>query len=626
MDTKDLINGKFVLGSASKQGDSRRLYEDRVYTGQITSAAGLELIVGIVADGVGSANGSIAANLSVDSVVDYIKSSNEKRVSDLIYKAISSANTAVVNRNNKNPEKPSMTTMVLAIIYKDKLYIGNAGDSRGYLVRNDSLRQLTNDHTYYNTYGGDPNSPKAEMVLNCVGRSEEISIDMGFYPQGNKTDPQAAFNAGLHGMPLKKGDTILLCSDGLIKTHPVTGLRYASDEEIIEAAKNEVKENSAAVKMVSYAEGREVDDNVSIVTIQYLTAEMVVQTLSGKKKLERQKKIKKGLLFSGLSLLGIVIAFLLFFVFRQIRQVAELRNMPTPDTIIITLTPEPSFTPEVSLFSGQIQVFQVVGESGATFIANGENATRKLINGMVLTRGTTITSSKDTGVRIGVGSGVGVNHLIYLFPDSQMELSLDEGFDIKIIYGSLYIQPGDGKGTVYINNIDSTFAVVEGSQMVVASMENELHIECYEGECTFFDGLDGYIIPISHYRIFDKLSNSMGPPKPMDYELMWERNLSCNNCLVNVVPTPTPRITDLPLSEPENDRHNKPANTTTPELTPTEEPPTEEPPTEEPPTEEPPTEEPPTEEPPTEEPPTEEPSTEEPTDDPEPPEQPGDNE
>ena len=83
---------------------------------------------------------------------------------------------------------------------------------------------------------------------------------------------EQAYKLGASGLPLKAGDTILLCSDGLIKSS-AQGKRYVEDAEIIDALQTEHESNRAAIRMVSVAEGRRPDDNVSAVTIQVLSKE-----------------------------------------------------------------------------------------------------------------------------------------------------------------------------------------------------------------------------------------------------------------------------------------------------------------------------------------------------------------
>ena len=64
-------------------------------------------------------------------------------------KAIIDANKYVYNKSKTNPEYEGMgTTISVALIVKNKVYIGHVGDSRIYRIRKHIMRQLTRDHSY----------------------------------------------------------------------------------------------------------------------------------------------------------------------------------------------------------------------------------------------------------------------------------------------------------------------------------------------------------------------------------------------------------------------------------------------------------------------------------------------
>jgi serine/threonine protein phosphatase PrpC len=70
----ELIDGKYTLGQKSVVGDPRRKWEDRTFVGRIERGSDVPLIVGIVADGVGSAdNGARGAELAIQTVVNKLK-------------------------------------------------------------------------------------------------------------------------------------------------------------------------------------------------------------------------------------------------------------------------------------------------------------------------------------------------------------------------------------------------------------------------------------------------------------------------------------------------------------------------------------------------------------------------
>ncbi len=280
--TQKLIQGKYVLGSKSVVGDPRRKWEDRVYVGEIERLSEDSLVIGMVADGVGSADfGARGAQLTIDTVLNSIKKSKGSDIPGLIESAIDSANSVIFHENTTS-EGDGLTTLVIVIVYKNRCFVGNVGDSRVYWIpqtkngRPRQVLQLTYDHTYYNIYGGDPNSAEADVLVNAIGRKTSAQVDCGFYLKSGAEpdDRERAYMLGLAGLPLKPGDTILLCSDGLIKKSP-SGKPYITDQEILDAVQSEYLPDMAAIKLVSFAEGRRPDDNVSAVTIQYLSQELI---------------------------------------------------------------------------------------------------------------------------------------------------------------------------------------------------------------------------------------------------------------------------------------------------------------------------------------------------------------
>lgn len=269
-----LVQGKYILGSHTHVGDPRRKHEDCVYVGEIFREGADPLIVGMVADGVGSADsGARTAQIVIDKVVYGIRNSQGDNIIEILENAIKDANKAIYDIN-KASNFDGLSTLVVAVIYRDRCFIANVGDSRVYWVSSGSeekLNKLTRDHSYYNIYGGDPDDETAEVLVNAIGRKPNVHIDCGFYLNSDADAAGKALRLGVNGLPLEEGDSIFLCSDGLINTNPL-GKRYVSDEEIITTLCNENKTDLAATKMVNLALGRRPDDNISAVTIQYLSS------------------------------------------------------------------------------------------------------------------------------------------------------------------------------------------------------------------------------------------------------------------------------------------------------------------------------------------------------------------
>jgi len=94
------------------------------------------------------------------------------------------------------------TTLTVAYALWPKLYVAHAGDSRLYLFRDDQLTQITSDHTVGQALResgaiGDEPSRFDHILVNVVGGG------------GKQVRTEA------HGLSLRSGDRVLLCSDGL---------------------------------------------------------------------------------------------------------------------------------------------------------------------------------------------------------------------------------------------------------------------------------------------------------------------------------------------------------------------------------------------------------------------------
>lgn len=530
MTTQSIIQGKYVIGSKSAVGDPRRKWEDRVYVGEIPQANGNALVVGIVADGVGSADfGSRGAQLAIDVVLEYIKNSQDTDIPSLIENAIAKANTAVYNDNQKN-EGDGLTTLVVAVIYKERCYVGNVGDSRAYWVQIPSkdksgrVLQLTRDHTYYNIYGGNEHSEEAGVVVNAIGKKAKVEVDCGFYLKKSETesfDLEKAYHLGIAGLPLQPGDSIVLCSDGLIKDSP-EGNPYTKPGEILDALQSEHLQDRAAIKLVSQAEGRRPDDNVSVVTIQYLSRAIVNEIKSR----SAQAKTIKMLSVAGLAIAGLL-AFAL--IISLMSRVSKLANQPTTTPILITNTPIPSPTITPTVPPGQASVHEVNG--GAANVTVGQ-----------LLAPETSLSTGQAGVRIVVGEQGGSAGIMYWFPGSAGIVDFDASMmRPKLENGALYIQPGSGSAEVKFSKT-GLVATVSGSSMIVEVKGDKIILYCFEGQCRL--GVD---VPVDNFLVFNIVTNQWGTPTQMSYNEKWAWSSSCNNCIESVPsPTPSPTSTKPP--------------------------------------------------------------------------------
>ena len=103
----------------------------------------------IVADGMGGhKGGDVASQIAVKELSDFLKSGDRSDPEQILFDSLAHTNQAILEKGNENPLWKGMGTTVVEYYFKSsKVFIGNVGDSRGYLVNQKKLFQLTRDHS-----------------------------------------------------------------------------------------------------------------------------------------------------------------------------------------------------------------------------------------------------------------------------------------------------------------------------------------------------------------------------------------------------------------------------------------------------------------------------------------------
>lgn len=162
-----------------------------------------------VLDGMGGhASGKTASHLALRELkTQILKKSHFKTkfgFTSFIMKAIKKANYAVNDLGTSSIQYRDMgTTLILAAIHKDELYIFNVGDSRCYALDDGRLVQLSEDQTYVQFLYKTGKIKKEEMATHP--KRHVLMNALGTYP--SITTVNRRFK--------KKFSKILLCSDGL---------------------------------------------------------------------------------------------------------------------------------------------------------------------------------------------------------------------------------------------------------------------------------------------------------------------------------------------------------------------------------------------------------------------------
>lgn len=166
---------------------------------------------GVVCDGMGGVHGGqLASNTAINMVSDKIKlcytqSMPVTSLENLLLSAITTANVTVFDRGiYDNSLKGMGTTIVATIIKNSTACIAHVGDSRAYKISEESIEQITRDHSLVQemldkgqiTKEEFENNPIKNIITRAMGVGEEIDVEFDF-------------------VELKKDEAILMCSDGL---------------------------------------------------------------------------------------------------------------------------------------------------------------------------------------------------------------------------------------------------------------------------------------------------------------------------------------------------------------------------------------------------------------------------
>src|SRR3984893_7191278 len=201
------------IGKCTLLGNYRENNEDSIEVKQIP-----DLTVCLVADGMGGqAAGEIASKRAVEVIPRELRkhlqpNTNADAAKGVIRKAVVQANEEIIAMGALDRDLKNMgTTVVMAIWRKGtgQMYITGVGDSRGYLVRANAIKQLTTDHSL------------AQALVEAKTISAEEAKDHRFRNVLWKYLGSKEVGEGpeVKVVELQAGDRLLLCTDGL--TGPV---------------------------------------------------------------------------------------------------------------------------------------------------------------------------------------------------------------------------------------------------------------------------------------------------------------------------------------------------------------------------------------------------------------------
>lgn len=211
-------------------------------------------VAAVVCDGMGGAqSGGVASEIAANTVFDritlnYRNDADDNSIRNTLITSLTAANTLVYEKAKEDEDKKGMgTTCIGALINKDKAYIASVGDSRAYLLDENGISQITNDHTIVEILYEQGKIEKDDK--NKHEMSHIITKAIGTEPD---IDPD------YFELELKENSIILICSDGLTN--------YCSDELIYSYVYNKELEKSLS-DLINYAKDKGGKDNITVAII-----------------------------------------------------------------------------------------------------------------------------------------------------------------------------------------------------------------------------------------------------------------------------------------------------------------------------------------------------------------------
>jgi serine/threonine protein phosphatase PrpC len=212
----------------------------------------------VVADGMGGAEaGEVASAIAVQTIRSYIEARLDtapgevKNGAELLTGALEEANSKIIEYVASHPESRGMgSTGVCALVTATDAAVAWVGDSRGYLMEGTTLRQITKDHS---------------LVQRLVEIGQITAEEAHTHEHKNViTRSLGARQSGPAGaealaLKLKRGDKMVLCSDGLTA--------HVMDPQLRDILTRNADPFDAARELIVAANAGGGTDNISVIVV-----------------------------------------------------------------------------------------------------------------------------------------------------------------------------------------------------------------------------------------------------------------------------------------------------------------------------------------------------------------------
>lgn len=221
----------------------------------------------IVADGMGGhASGEVASQIAVETLANFfIDTSRDKEITwpykedrsmtfdeNRLVTGVKLANRRVYETAQSDPRYRGMgTTIVSLVCGASGAYLGHVGDSRGYLIHNGGIDQVTEDHSLLNDYlkvhkltsEEIEHFPHKNVIVRALGMKDSVVVDV------HRLDP-------------KPGEIYVLCSDGL------SGM--VTDGSLLEIVKEGGSDlEKTCQSLIAKANAAGGVDNITVVIVEF---------------------------------------------------------------------------------------------------------------------------------------------------------------------------------------------------------------------------------------------------------------------------------------------------------------------------------------------------------------------
>ncbi|MBO6142209.1 MAG: serine/threonine-protein phosphatase [Lachnospira sp.] len=252
---------EFLVTAHSDIGIKKKTNQDSVLL-QVAKTDIGNVAFGVVCDGMGGlAKGELASATLIKAFANWFQGGlkellesgfQENKLYDAWRNIITTQNQTITNYGNENRINLG-TTVAGILLYNNRYYVMNVGDSRVYLIR-ESLQQITKDQSYIQremdagrmTLEQAKVDPQRNVLLQCVGASTVVIPDF--------------FSGEVHAQ-----DVFMLCSDGF--RHVISGdeiYQYMNPDVLV----NEDAMKANAVYLTDLDKYRQEKDNISVALIK----------------------------------------------------------------------------------------------------------------------------------------------------------------------------------------------------------------------------------------------------------------------------------------------------------------------------------------------------------------------